>query len=130
MAPAPDGGDDLARVGDPLERFGLGVVIFEEAVDGGLKVDEGSEDAALEPALGQDRKEAFDGIEPGSRRRGEMEQPARMTRQPCPHGGMLVGGVVVEDDVDDLADRNPPLDGVEKADELLMLRNPLILTDS
>ena len=34
--------------------------------------------------------------------------------------GMLVGGVVVEDDVDGLADRHLRLDGVEEADELLM----------
>ena len=33
---------------------------------------------------------------------------------------MLVGGVVVEDDVDQLAGRDLGLDGVEEADELLM----------
>lgn len=33
---------------------------------------------------------------------------------------MLVGGVVVENDVDDLACRNVSLKGVEEADELLM----------
>jgi hypothetical protein len=33
---------------------------------------------------------------------------------------VLVGGVVVEDDVNDLADRNLGLDGIEKADEFLM----------
>ena len=31
-----DGGDDFVGVGDPLERLRVGVVIFEEAVDGGL----------------------------------------------------------------------------------------------
>ena len=36
------------------------------------------------------------------------------------HLGMLVGGIVVEDDVNDLADRRLGLDGVEEADELLM----------
>ena len=34
--------------------------------------------------------------------------------------GCLVGGVVVEDDVDGLACRNVPFDLVEEADELLM----------
>ena len=33
---------------------------------------------------------------------------------------MLVGGVVVEDGVDDLAGGNLALDGVQEADELLM----------
>src|SRR5258708_21188102 len=43
-----------------------------------------------------------------------------MPRQPSPHRGMLVGGVVVEDDMDDFAGRDLRLDGVEEADELLM----------
>jgi hypothetical protein len=36
LAPEPDGGDDFVWIGDPLERLGLSVVIFEEAVDRGL----------------------------------------------------------------------------------------------
>src|SRR5579872_6655145 len=43
-----------------------------------------------------------------------------MARQPLPHGGMLMGGVIVEDRMDGLACRDLALDGVEKADELLM----------
>src|SRR3977135_3116530 len=43
-----------------------------------------------------------------------------MPRQPSPHLGMLVGGVVVEDDMDDFAGRDLRLDGVEEPDELLM----------
>ena len=42
----------------------MGFVIVEEAVDGRLKVDDRSEDAALEAALGQNGEEAFDGVEP------------------------------------------------------------------
>ena len=38
----------------------------------------------------------------------------------CAHLRMLVGGVVVEDDVDELAGRHLRFDGVEEADELLM----------
>ena len=118
--PAPDGGDDFVGIGDPLEGLRLGVVIVEEAVDGGLEVGDGSEDAALEAALGQDGEEALDGVEPGGRGRREVERPARVARQPSPNGGMLVGGVVVDDRVDRLSGRNLALDGVEEADELLM----------
>ena len=49
-----------------------------------------------------------------------MEGPTRMTRQPGQHFGMFVGGVVVEDDMDQLASRDLALDGIEKADEFLM----------
>ena len=52
LVPASDCGDDFVGVGDPLEGFAVSVVVVEEAVDGGLKVDDGSEDAALQPPLG------------------------------------------------------------------------------
>jgi hypothetical protein len=41
LVPASHCGDNLVRVGDPLEGFAVSVVIVEKAVDGGLKVDDG-----------------------------------------------------------------------------------------
>ena len=49
-----------------------------------------------------------------------MEDEARMAGEPGEHLGLLVGGVVVEDDVDDLAGWHRRLNGVEEADELLV----------
>jgi hypothetical protein len=49
---ASDGGDDLVGIGDPMEGIWLGVMIVEEAVDGGLEIGDGSEHAAFEAALG------------------------------------------------------------------------------
>src|SRR5680860_1075350 len=43
-----------------------------------------------------------------------------MPVEPPAHLRVLVGGVVVEDDVDELASGDFRLDGVEEADELLM----------
>ena len=43
-----------------------------------------------------------------------------MTLEPCHNVGMFVGAVVVEDDMDHLAGRHLALDGVEKANELLL----------
>ena len=94
--------------GSAVQTKGLGcvVVLGEEAVDGGLEVDEGVEDAALEPALGQLGEEALDRVEPGAGGRREVEGEARMAVEPGAHLRVLVGGVVVEDDVDDLAGRH------------------------
>ena len=47
MVPTFDGGDDLIWVGGPFEGFWLVVVFCEEAVDGGLEIDDGMERAAL-----------------------------------------------------------------------------------
>ena len=49
-----------------------------------------------------------------------MKHAARMPDEPSAHFGMLVGGIVVEDRMDQLADRHSGLDAVEKTDELPM----------
>ena len=64
MAPAVDGGDDLVGIGGPDEGLGVMIGLVEVAVDGGLEVDDGAEDAALQSAPGELCEEALDGIEP------------------------------------------------------------------
>ena len=49
-----------------------------------------------------------------------MKGPTRMAGEPGADLGMLVGGVVVGDGVDDLAGWDGAFDGIEEADELLM----------
>ena len=118
--PTIDGGDDAIWVGGPDEGLGVVIVLLEEAFDRGLEVDDRMEDAAFQPALGELGEETLDRIEPGARGRREMEDETRVTRQPGHDFGVLVGGIVVENDMDHLAGRHPRLDGIEKADELLM----------
>lgn len=48
-----------------------------------------------------------------------MEDEARMAIEPDANVGMLVGGIVVENDMDDLTDRNLSLEGVQKSNEFL-----------
>ena len=43
-----------------------------------------------------------------------------MAVQPSPNLGLLVGRVVIQDDVDGLVGRQLGLDGVQKANELLV----------
>ena len=58
----PDGGDDVVGIGSPGEGLGLLVMLLDEAVDGGLKVDNGVEDAVFQPATGQLGEEALDRV--------------------------------------------------------------------
>src|SRR6202022_5090973 len=83
-------------------------------------VGEAAGNAAVEAALGEHGEEALDGIEPGGGCRREVEDEARVTCQPFDDLRGLMGGIVVEDNMADLADRDLGLDLVEKADELLM----------
>jgi hypothetical protein len=90
LAPAPDCGDDFVGIGDLLERFGLGVVVFEESIDFGLEVHNGPKDAAFQTTLGENGEEAFDVVEPGGGRlpptwqgsRRKERSPSRESRTP------------------------------------------------
>lgn len=60
---APDGGDNFVWISGPDEGSGSIVGLGEESVDGGLEVDDRSEDAALEPWFGQLGEEALNGVD-------------------------------------------------------------------
>lgn len=93
-------GDDIVGIGFPDEWFRVcSIVLTDEAVDGGLEIDDGMEDTVPEPAPGEFGKEAFDGIEPRARGRREVEGPAGMAVEPGLDLVLLVRGVVVEDDL-------------------------------
>ncbi len=47
-----------------MEGFGIIVVLLDVAVDGGLEVDDGAEDAAFEASPGERGEEALDGVDP------------------------------------------------------------------
>ena len=53
-------------------------------------------------------KKVSTAFEPGAGGRGEVEGEAGVAGEPGDHLRLLVGGVVVEDDVDDLAGRDLP----------------------
>jgi hypothetical protein len=58
LVPASDSGDDFVGVGGPCERLGIVVGFPQEGVDGGLEIDDRTEHAAFEAALGQLGEEA------------------------------------------------------------------------
>ena len=111
--PAPDGGDDLTRVGGPNKRLGRLVCLLDEAIDRGFKLDDGMEDAALQALLGQFRKVSLHCIEPGTGRGREVKEEALVACEPRQNGWMLMSGVVVENDMDCLSSRKLGVDGVE-----------------
>src|SRR5205823_7183046 len=65
-------------------------------------------------------EEALDSVEPGSGCRGEVEDKSSMFIEPLHDVGVLVGGIVVDDDMDRLFLGHSGLDDVEKPDEFLM----------
>jgi hypothetical protein len=120
LIPSVDFIDDAIGVGGPDEGLGVVVVLGEVAIDGSLEVDQRVKGAALQAPPGEGGEEGLDRIDPRAGGRREVEGPARMPDEPGADLGMLVGGVVVEDGVDQFAGRHGALDGIEEADELLM----------
>ena len=114
MVPAPDGGDDFVWICGPNEGLRPFVVLGQEAVDGGLKVDEGMKDAAFEASVGEFCEEALDGIEPGARRWCKVEGKARVPVEPLADLWVLVSGIVVEDHMDCFAGWGAGFDQIEK----------------
>ena len=51
--PASDGADNFVRISGPSEGLRLGIVFDDEAIDGGLQVDDRDEDTALQSPLGE-----------------------------------------------------------------------------
>jgi hypothetical protein len=118
--PAFDGGDDFVGLGGPCEGCRHQVCFLNEAVDGGLEIDDGAEDAALQSSPGELGEEAFHRVEPGAGGRREVEDEALVPGQPSEDARVGVGFVIVENEMDGLSGGDLPLDGIEEADELLM----------
>src|SRR5438270_13890439 len=75
----------LARIAsaDLVQTKGLGLALCSAiGIDSGLQVSDRAEDAAADALAGHLGKEVLHRVEPGGRGRGEVESPARMTRQP------------------------------------------------
>ena len=71
--PSLDGGDDFIRVGRPREWLWIGVGLSDEAVDGRLEIDDGSEDAAFQSTSAELGEKPLDSVEPGARGWREVE---------------------------------------------------------
>lgn len=118
--PASDGSNNVVGVCFPDERLWFSIVLLDEAIDGRLQVNDGVEDAMLQPSARQFREEAFDCVEPRAGCRNEVEGPSWMPCQPGAHLRLLMGRVIVENDVDGFVFWQFRLDGVEEANEFLM----------
>ena len=64
LAEAFDGRENVVGRLGPAERSGIAVMAFDVALNGGLEVGGGAMCAALDLALGKQREEALDLIEP------------------------------------------------------------------
>src|SRR5207244_4816166 len=88
---------DLMGGFGPAEGFGIFVPVGQEAGDGLLQSRDAVEAAAANGLRGDQAEPALDQVEPRGAGRGEVQMEARVRDQPLCDRWMLVGSVVVAD---------------------------------
>lgn len=94
--------------------------MIDELFDTPAQISDRGERATADRTLCDQAEPAFDLIEPGAIGRRVVQMEARMARQPRPHFRMLVGRVVVDDQIQIELGGNRRVDVSQKAQELLM----------
>src|SRR6266540_5111118 len=90
---------DRGALGFPAIRRGLEVVMRQVDVDGCDQFVDAGKAAFAHDVVGELAKKALDEVEPGGAGGSEVNVNAGMFFQPSADGGMLVGGVVVDDEM-------------------------------
>lgn len=111
---------NVAGRGGPDKRLGVGVVSGQISPYRRDQLGNILEDATPQSPLCQVAEKPLHHAEPRGTGGGEMELEAGMAFGPCFHGRMLVGRIVITNQVDLFAGRRAPVDQIQKADSLLM----------
>ena len=98
----------------------MAVIVVDEVLDAGDEVADAAEVSAANRLLCNQPEPAFDLIEPRSICGRVVDVEAGPLREPEAYLGMLVGGIVVDDQMDIEVCGHSLVDALEKAEELLM----------
>ena len=111
-------GEDVLGGFAPDEGFRLCVVLQEVVVDRFLEVVDAGVAATADALCGDLGEEALDEVHSGRAGGGEVQLETGMLFQPDLHLGRLVGGVVIENQVDVARFLHAPVDATQQAQEL------------
>src|ERR1039457_5008693 len=98
----------------------MAVVVVEIVHDGLLQFVDAFEDAAADALSGDLGKEPLDHVEPRAGSGREVQMKARMPFEPALYRGGLVGGIIVDDEMQVEMGQRAFVDGLEEAEELAM----------
>ena len=113
-------GEDAGGGGCPAIGFGMPVAMIEAGRDGTFQIGNAAEHAAPDLIFGEVAEESLDQIEPGCTGRREVQMEARMLGQLGVDLGVLVGGVVVDDQMQIKRPRGAPIQMSEEGKELVV----------
>src|SRR5208283_1407719 len=97
LARSLDFGEDLFPFGSPLITLRLLVAKRQVLLDGGDELAHAGETSVSDRLLRDVREKTLDQVQPGTAGRREVKVKSGPLRQPSPHLGMFVRGVVVYD---------------------------------
>ena len=121
--------EDGVDSGAPHERLRVRVVVPQVVFDGHDQFLHAAKDAAPKALLRQLAEPALDQVEPRGAGRREVQLKARMGGQPVAHRLVLVGPVVVEDDVQGQIGRERAVEAPQELQEFLMPMTAVALAD-
>jgi transposase len=110
--------EDFAGGLGPDEGLGVGIVVFEIVHDGAFELGDACEDAAADAVAGDLGEEPLDHVEPGRRGGREVQVKAGMRLEPALYGGGLMGGVIVDDEMEVEIGRGLLIDQLQETQEL------------
>ena len=111
-------GEDVFGGFGPDEGFRSGVVLQQVIVTCGLQIVDARVASPTDAPVGDLGEEALYEVHPGRAGWCEVQLEAWMFLEPGHHLGRLVGGVVVEDEVDVAGFQDGPVDVAQEAQEL------------
>ena len=112
-------GEDRLGADGPFEGFRILISVLDPGFDGGLELFDIVEDPSPDALSGDFGEQPLDEVEPGTGGRGEVQREAFVPRQPALHGRGLVGGVVVDDQMQIEIGGSLAVDLFEEVQELL-----------
>jgi len=104
----------------PDERFRSGIVMAEVLVNRLNELGDAAEDPTANAPRCEVAEPAFDQVEPGTRRRDEVQVEPRMPAHPPMHGGMLVSRVIIQDQMQVERSRCLGIDLLQEPEKLVM----------
>ncbi len=121
--------EDVRGARRPDERLGIAVVVFDIVLDRVNEFRHAGEHTAFDCILAQVAEEAFDHVQPRGTGRSEVHMESRVALEPGSDLWMLMGGMVVDDQMQIEPGRGFAFDLAQELQPLLMTMSWQALAD-
>src|SRR5215469_9282443 len=104
----------------PYEGLGMMIAVADVFADRAHQLADAAEGPSPDALVCDFREKAFHQVQPRSSRGGEVAVIAGVSSEPVFHGGMRVGTVIIQNEMDIQPTRDAALDVLQKTQKLLV----------